>query len=79
MRNRLTVLVLATLGALLSAAPSASAAANPDTAPCHALFVSTSTHPGDLGPMMSYNARTDRPFGQLVVVEVAHLRAPCPE
>ena len=79
MLNRLTVLVFATLGVLVTAAPSASAAANPDTAPCHALFVSTAAHPGDLGPTMSDNARTDRPFGQIVVVDVAQSRAPCPE
>jgi hypothetical protein len=78
MRHRLTALVLATLVVLAATASSASGAANPDNAPCHALFVSTAT-PGDLGPTMSDNARTDRPFGQIVVVEVAHLRAPCPE
>jgi hypothetical protein len=78
MRHRLTVLVLATLGILGATASSASGAANPDHAPCHALFVSTVT-PGDLGPTMSDNARTDRPFGLIVVVEVAQLRAPCPE
>lgn len=79
MRRRLTVLVLATLGVVVTTASSASGAANPDTAPCHALFVSTSTHPGDLGPTMSDNARTDRPFGQIVVVPVAQSREPCPD
>jgi hypothetical protein len=78
MRHRLILLLLTTLGVFGATAPTASAAANPDTAPCHALFVSTAT-PGDLGPTMSDNARTDRPFGQVVVVEVAQLRAPCPE
>jgi hypothetical protein len=76
MQHRLTVLVLATLGVLGATATSASGAANPDMAPCQALFASTTTH---LGPQMSDNARTDRPFGQIVIVEVAHLRAPCPE
>jgi hypothetical protein len=76
MQHRLTVLVLATLGVLGATATSASGAANLDMAPCQALFASTTTH---LGPQMSDNARTDRPFGQIVIVEVAHLRAPCPE
>jgi hypothetical protein len=78
MRRRLTVIVVATLGLLGATASSASGAANPDKAPCHALFVSTAT-PGDLGPTMSDNARTDRPFGQIVVVGFAQSREPCPE
>jgi hypothetical protein len=78
MRHRLTILMFAPLVVLGATASSASGAANPDEAPCHALFVSTTT-PGDLGPNMSDNARTDRPFGQVVVVEVAQTRAPCPE
>lgn len=77
MRHRLIVLVLTTLGVLVATAPTASAAANPDTAPCHALYVSNAT--GNLGLVTSDNARTDRPYGQVVVVEVAQLRAPCPE
>ena len=78
MRRRLTVLLLASLGVLGALAPSASGAANPDAAPCHALFVST-TLPGNLGPMTSENARVDRPFGQDVVSVFARTRPPCPE
>jgi hypothetical protein len=77
MRHRLTVLLLASLGVLGALAPSASGAANPDNAPCHALFVSTAL-PGNVGPQMSANARVDRPFGLIVVSEAAHLRPPCP-
>ncbi len=78
MRRRLTVLLLASLGVLGALAPSASGAANPDQAPCHAQFVSTAL-PGSLGPQMSANAQVDRPFGQIVVSEAAHLRSPCPD
>lgn len=76
MRHRLIVL-LASLGVLGALAPSASGAANPDAAPCHALFVSTAL-PGNLGPEISANARVDQPFGQIVVV-FAQTRPPCPE
>jgi hypothetical protein len=79
MRRRLTVLVLATLGVVVTSASPAVGAANPDRATCHALYVSTATHPGDLGPTMSDNARTDRPFGQIVVVGFAQSREPCPD
>jgi hypothetical protein len=78
MRRRLTVLLLASLGVLGALAPSASGAANPDQAPCHAQFVSTAL-PGSLGPQMSANAQVDRPFGQIVVSEAAHLHSPCPD
>jgi hypothetical protein len=78
MRRHLTVLLLASLGVLGALAPSASGAANPDAAPCHALFVSTAL-PGSVGPMISANARVDRPFGQLVVSVFAQARPPCPE
>jgi len=78
MRRRLTVLLLASLGVLGALAPSASGAANPDQAPCHAQFVSKAL-PGSLGPQMSANAQVDRPFGQIVVSEAAHLRSPCPD
>jgi len=77
MRRRLTVLLLASLGILGALAPSAFGAANPETAPCHAQFVSSAL-PGTIGPQMSANAREDRPFGQVVVTEAAHLRSPCP-
>ena len=78
MRRRLPVLLLASLGVVGALAPSASGAANPDAAPCHALFVST-TLPGNLGPMTSENARADRPFGRDVVSMFARTRPPCPE
>jgi hypothetical protein len=77
MRQRLTVLLLASLGVLGALAPSASGAANPDNAPCHALFASTAL-PHNFGPQTAANAQVDRPFGQLVVSEAAHLRPPCP-
>ena len=77
MRRCLTVLLLASAGVLGALAPSTFGAANPDTAPCHAQFVSTAL-PGTIGPQMSANAREDRPFGQVVVTEAAHLRSPCP-
>lgn len=75
MRRRLAVLLLASLGVLGALAPSASGAANPDQAPCHALFVSTAP-PGSIGPQMSANAQVDRPFGQIVVSPAAHLHPP---
>jgi len=68
---------VATVVLSLGLTASASGAANPDQAPCHALFAST-TLPGNLGPMTADNARVDRPFGTLVVSEAAHLRPPCP-
>jgi hypothetical protein len=75
MRRHLTVLVLASLGVLGALAPSASGAANPDKAPCHALFVSNEP-PGSVGPQQSTNAQIDRPFGQLVVSPAARSHPP---
>ena len=77
MRRRVSVVLVASLGALGALATSASGAANPDEAPCHALFVSEAL-PGNLGPEISANARFDRPFGQIVVSEAAQTRPPCP-
>jgi hypothetical protein len=77
MKKWSAVLLVASLGVLGALAPSASGAANPDHAPCHALFTSTSL-PGSLGPQMSANARVDRPFGQIVVSVAAQTRPPCP-
>ena len=70
--------VALSLGLALGLTASAWGAANPDQAPCHALFVSTA-FPGNLGPMISENARVDRPFGQDVVSVFARTRPPCPE
>jgi hypothetical protein len=75
MRRHLTVLLLASLGVLGALAPSASGAANPDQAPCHALFVSNEP-PGSVGPQQSTNAQIDRPFGQLVVSPAARSHPP---
>jgi hypothetical protein len=75
MSRRVTVLLLASLGVLGALAPSASGAANPDRAPCHAQFVSTAP-PGSVGPQMSTNAQIDRPFGQIVVSPAAHSHPP---
>ena len=75
MRRHLTVLVLASLGVLGALAPSASGAANPDQAPCHAQFVSNAP-PGSVGPQQSTNAQIDRPFGQIVVSGAAHSHPP---
>jgi hypothetical protein len=75
MRRHLTVLVVVSLGVLGALAPSASGAANPDKAPCHALFVSNEP-PGSVGPQQSTNAQIDRPFGQLVVGPAARSHPP---
>ena len=77
MKKWSAVLLVASLGMLGALAPSASGAANPDQAPCHAQF--TSTFPDNLGAQMSANAQVDRPFGQIVVSGAAHLRSPCPD
>jgi hypothetical protein len=76
MRRRVGVVLVASLGALGALAPSASGAANPQQAPCIALF--TSNQPaGDVGSSASSNAREARPFGLNVISFSAHLRAPC--
>jgi hypothetical protein len=75
MRRHLIVLLLGSLGVLGALAPSASGAANPDQAPCHAQFVSTAL-PGSIGPQQSTNAQIDRPFGQLVVSPAARSHPP---
>jgi hypothetical protein len=79
MRSRTTsALLLASLGVLGALAPSASGAANPEHAPCIALF--TSNQPaGEVGASASSNAREARPFGLNVVSFSAHLRAACGE
>ena len=68
-----TVIVAAGLTSAVAA--TASGAANPDQAPCHAQFVSTAP-PGSVGPQQSTNAKIDRPFGQIVVSPAAHTRSP---
>jgi hypothetical protein len=76
MRRRVGVVLVASLGVLGALAPSASGAANPQQAPCIALF--TSNQPaGDVGSSASSNAREARPFGLNVISFSAHLRAPC--
>jgi hypothetical protein len=76
MRRRVSVVLVASLGVLGALAPSASGAANPQQAPCIALF--TSNQPaGDVGSSASSNAREARPFGLNVISFSAHLRAPC--
>jgi putative cell wall-binding protein len=75
MRKLLPVLVVA---ALAVAAPTASAAANAEQAPCIALF--TSNQPaGEVGQSASSSAQEARPFGLIVVSFSAHLRSPCGE
>jgi len=79
MKKWSAVLLVACIGMLGALASSASGAANPDQAPCHAQFTSNVGPGGSLGPQMSANAQVDRPFGQIVVSGAAHLRSPCPE
>lgn len=75
MRKLSLALAIAALGIT---PPSAFGAANPDKAPCIALF--TSSQPaGDVGDSASSNAREARPFGLNVVSFSAHLREPCGE
>lgn len=64
--------------ALAVTAPSAYGAANPEQAPCIALF--TSTQPaGDVGGSASSNAIEARPFGLNIVSFSAQQRGPCGE
>jgi hypothetical protein len=75
MRRRLTVLLLACLGVLGPLAQAASGAANPEQAPCIALF--TSNQPaGDVGLSASSNAKEAQPLGLNVIRESAQFR-PC--
>jgi hypothetical protein len=75
MRRLSLALAIAALGIT---APSAFGAANPESAPCIALF--TSNQPaGDVGDSASSNAREARPLGLNVISFSAHLREPCGE
>jgi hypothetical protein len=64
------------VAALGLTAPSAFGAANPESAPCIALF--TSNQPaGDVGESAASNAREARPLGLNVISFSARLREPC--
>jgi hypothetical protein len=76
MRHRVSLALFASLGVLGALAPSASGAANPEHAPCIALF--TSNQPaGEVGTSASSNAREARPFGLNVISFSAQQREPC--
>ena len=78
MRHRFSVALMASLGVFGALAPSASGAANPEHAPCIALF--TSNQPaGEVGTSASSNAREARPFGLNVISGSAQQREPCGE
>ena len=80
MRQRVSVVLVASLGVLGALAPSAFGAANPERANCFALFVSNQPA-GDVGDSASSNARDPEvhPLGLNLVSFTAHLRAPCGE
>ena len=77
MRRRVTVLVLASLGAFAALAPSAFSAANEDSASCVGLLASNAES-GTVGPTASFWAHEFQPFGRNVVSGGAPLKAPCP-
>jgi hypothetical protein len=76
-KQRVSVVLVASLGVLEALAPSASGAANPQHANCFALFVSNQPA-GDVGDSASSNARDPeaRPLGLNVVSFTAHSREP---